>query len=90
MQYSVAEGSESVELTVVKKILNMEITFGYRTVADTATSPKDYWHVEKIVTMGKREQEKIISIPINNDEDWQPDLDFFVELYDPVLSEQVE
>jgi hypothetical protein len=35
----------------------MEITFGYRTVSDTATSPKDYEHVEKIVTMGKRDQE---------------------------------
>jgi hypothetical protein len=33
--------------------------------------------------MKKRETELKIHIPIVDDEEWEPDLDFFVELYDP-------
>lgn len=33
--------------------------------------------------MKKRETEIKIHIPIIDDDEWEPDLDFFVELYDP-------
>lgn len=32
--------------------------------------------------MKKKENELVIQIPIVDDEEWEPDLDFFVELYD--------
>jgi solute carrier family 8 (sodium/calcium exchanger) len=59
------------------------VTFGYRTVNDTAKCPKDYLHVDEVITIQKRETEKKIYIPIVDDNEWEPDLDFFVELYDP-------
>jgi len=33
--------------------------------------------------MGRKENEKKILIPIVDDVEWEPDLDFYVELYDP-------
>lgn len=34
--------------------------------------------------MQKRETEKKILIPVVDDEEWNPDSDFFVELFDPL------
>jgi len=39
--------------------------------------------MDEIITMGRKENEKKVQIPIVDDEEWEPDLDFFVELYDP-------
>jgi hypothetical protein len=41
LHYSVTESNGHVELTIIKKV-NQEMRFGYRTVSDTAVSPKDY------------------------------------------------
>ena len=35
------------------------------------------------MTLKKRETEVKIYIPIVDDDEWEPDLDFFIELYDP-------
>ena len=40
--------------------------------------------------MRKQEKEYKISIPIVDDEEWEPDLDFFVELYDAQTGEKLE
>ena len=53
----------------------------------TATSPKDYQHEDKIHTMQASENEFKFEIPIVDDEEWEPDLDFAVELYDPNTEE---
>ena len=82
LHYSVTESSGSVEITIIKKI-EMEVTIGYRTIADTAFAPKDFSHVDEHITFGPREIEKKIQIPIVDDDEWEPDLDFIVELYDP-------
>jgi solute carrier family 8 (sodium/calcium exchanger) len=74
---------------VVKKT-NQAFTFGYRTIDDSATAPKDYEAVDKTITMGKNENEMLIQIPIVDDEEWEPDLDFFVELYDPATGKVLE
>lgn len=83
LHYSVTESNGTVDITIVKNQPNAEYTFGYRTVDDSATAPKDYQHVDKIVTMKKIDKELKIEIPIVDDEEWEPDLDFLVELYDP-------
>jgi len=81
LHYSVTESNGTVDIIIEKNVGN-EFTFGYRTKNDSATSPKDYQHVDQTVTMRKQEKEYKISIPIVDDEEWEPDLDFFVELYD--------
>jgi len=59
-----------------------------RTRDDTAVSPKDYKAIDQEIKFEKREQEKKIEIPIIDDEEWNPDLEFWVELYDPTKTEQ--
>jgi solute carrier family 8 (sodium/calcium exchanger) len=82
LNYSVTESNGNVDITIIKKV-NQEITFGFRTVDDTAKAPKDYAHTEEIITMKKRDTEIHIHIPVVDDEEWQPDCDFHVELFDP-------
>lgn len=50
LHYSVTESNGTVEVTILKKKRG-EYTFGVRTVDDTATSPKDYTHQDKIITI---------------------------------------
>ena len=49
---------------------------------DTAIPESDYKPIDIRVTMNKNEHEKIIEIPIIDNEEWEPDLDFLVEIYD--------
>ena len=59
-----------------------------RTRDDTAVSPKDYQEVSTELRFGMRDTEKKIRIPIVDDEEWNPDLEFWVELFNPNLTEQ--
>lgn len=87
LHYSVTESNGHVEVTVVKKLINQELIVGVRTKDDTAIAPKDYKEVNQEIHFNKREQEKKIEIPIVDDEEWNPDLEFWVELYDPTKTE---
>ena len=69
-------------MTLVKKVPT-EITFGIRTVESTAKSGNDFKPLDEAITMDKRETERTIEIQIIDDNQWEPDLDFYVELYDP-------
>lgn len=82
LHYSVTESNGTVEVTIVKK-RKVEYTFGVRTKDMTATAPKDYETEDKIVTMKASEIEYKFEVPIVDDEEWEPDLDFAIELYDP-------
>jgi solute carrier family 8 (sodium/calcium exchanger) len=88
LHYSVTESSGHVELTVVKKVLNADLTFGIRTVDGTANAPRDYTPYDEVHTMRKRDTELNIPITIIDNTDWQPDLEFTVELYDPTTKEK--
>jgi len=44
LHYSVTESNGTVEICIVKKAIGQELTFGWRTVADSAVDPKDYEH----------------------------------------------
>jgi hypothetical protein len=80
----VTESNGTVEITIVKKV-PQDIVIGYRTVSDSATSPKDYIHTEDVIKIDKKTTETKIYIPIKDDSEWEPDLDFYVELFDPQI-----
>ena len=44
------ENNGYVELTIIKKIPNQVLTIGYRTVDDTAKCPKDYEHIDQVIS----------------------------------------
>lgn len=87
LHYSVTESNGHVEVTIVKKRLNQELVVGVRTRDDTAVSPKDYKEINETIQFGIRDHEMKIEIPIVDDEEWNPDLEFWVELYDPAKAE---
>lgn len=79
LHYSVTESSGFVEVAIVKKV-NEEMVFLVRTLDDTAKAPEDYTALHQMVSMQKHEKEKIIQIKIHDDDIWEPDKDFFIEI----------
>lgn len=82
MHYSVTESAGVMNATILKKNLNTDCTFGVRTREETAKSGKDFDQVNEVITMKKREAERQIEIRIHDNQEWQPDMDFYIELYD--------
>jgi hypothetical protein len=82
LHYSVLESSGIVSVTVIKKNLNSECSVGVRTVDDSAVEGREYDKFDEIVTFMSRDAEKTVDIVIHDNQDWQPDLIFHVELYD--------
>lgn len=85
LHYSVAEASQWVTVHV-KNYTTKDITLGIRTKDDTAVAPDDYEAINEKITV-KAENIHAQKIVIKNDEGWEPDEDFFVELYDPETKE---
>lgn len=69
-------------VTIVKKNMSADCTFGLRTKEATAKSGKDFDAIDEVFTMKKRDQEKLVEVTIHDNQDWQPDMDFYIELYD--------
>lgn len=81
--YSVTESSGTVKVRVIKKIVSDEVTVGIRTIDGTAECPKYYKAMNDVIKIQSGETEKVVEIEIIDNEEWQPDLDFYIELYDP-------
>jgi hypothetical protein len=64
------------------KRVNEEFRFGVRTVENTALEKKDYIKLDREFIMHKGRDEYSCRIVIINDDAYEPDKDFFVELYD--------
>ena len=84
LHYSVSEGAGMLRVKIQNKSGN-KFSVGVRTVDAEATSPKDYIAIDQVIDFeggrfGKKEAE--VQIKIIDDENWEPDEDFFVELYD--------
>lgn len=59
------------------------MTFGVRTFAGgSAVEGSDYEPFKETITMKTRELERTIDINIVDNNEWEPDMDFWVELYD--------
>lgn len=76
-------------VSVVKKNMNMDCTFGVKTVDGTASAGSEFHAVDEVCTMKKKEIEKTINIQIIDNHDWQPDLDFYLEIYDTKNGERL-
>ena len=82
LHYSVTESAGCLTISIVKKNPNTDYTFGVRSREGTAKAGKDFDPIDEVCTMKKREQEKIVEIKIHDNQEWQPDMDFYVDLYD--------
>jgi len=79
LHYTVVEGNKEVEITVIKRSEG-NVLFRLKTSDDTAIAGKDYTEKNEDICMKHSESERKIRIPIVDDEEWEPDKDFFVSL----------
>jgi hypothetical protein len=56
----VTESSGYVDVTIVKKMVNTELSVGVRTVDSTAKAPSDYTSFDEIVKLIKRDSESTV------------------------------
>ena len=59
------------------------------TVDGDAKSNKDYKPFDSVIEFGNGEDTKTFDVGITDDDDWEPDMDFFVQLYDPNSNEEL-
>lgn len=77
--YSVTESSGFVEVTVLKKVQD-EMLIYVRTKDDTAKAPLDYTPYSEVIKMGAKESEYTFKVEIKDDDIWEPDKDFIIEI----------
>lgn len=82
LHYSVTESAGTVKITILKKEKGVQQRVGVRTIEGTAKNERDYDEIDQIVTLKPNMDEITIDIRIHDDDEWNPDYDFYVELYD--------
>lgn len=83
LHYSVTEGSGQVELTIIRKQKDgTSFKFGVRTTKDTAHPGADYKDIDEVHEFLPADDKVIVYVPIIDNSEWEPDLNFFVEIYD--------
>lgn len=86
LHYSVVESAGHIEIAIIRKDSSAKAV-GVRTKDDNAVAGKDYIKFEDIIKFDDaNENVKTIKVGIINDDEWNPDLDFFVVLFDPTAS----
>ena len=83
------ESSGFVEITICKKV-NDELHLFVRTADETAKAPEDYEHLEREISMAKNEKETTIKVKIHDDDIWEPDKDFRVEICNKETKQKLE
>jgi solute carrier family 8 (sodium/calcium exchanger) len=81
LHYSVSEAQGHIEIQVIKKKTGEEYLVGIRTIEGEAKEQEDYIPIDEILKFEKSETTKTIKIKIVDDEGWEPDENFYVELY---------
>ena len=85
LHYSVSEAAGTLKI----KVLNKAKTAGelhVRTVDGDAKANDDYIPINEKIVFKSGQAEAEIRVKIIDDEGWEPDEDFYVELYDPVTN----
>lgn len=89
LHYSVSESAGVCTVTVGKKSANRAASFGIRTKDDAATAGKEYDPIDDAVTISANAAEQVVEIKIHDNQEWGPDLNFYVELYDTATGQRL-
>ena len=82
LHYSVSEASGTIKIKILNKT-GKKGSVRVRTIDAEAIAGDDYEAIDELLKFNEGEKEKYVSIKINDDDNWEPDEDFFVQLYDP-------
>jgi len=81
LHYSVSEASGSLRIMISNK-KGGDAKVRVRTIDAEAIAGDDYEAVNEELVFKKGETTKFVEVKINDDDNWEPDEDFFVQLYD--------
>lgn len=81
LRYSVVESSGAVRITL-QKHCEEPMKIRVRTEAGSAKSPEDYTEMDDILLLEKGVCEHEISVKVLDDEIWEPDKEFSVQICD--------
>jgi len=82
LHYSVSEASGHLKIKIMNKNPDTAKRVAIRTIDAEAIAGDDYESVDKILDFAVGQKEEYIEVKINDDNTWEPDEDFFVQLYD--------
>ena len=81
VEYSILEGDGKVDLNIMRTgDLSEPATIHYETIQGTATPEDDYIPVDSDLRFEAGESNKVVTIVIIDDNEWEPDETFFVRL----------
>lgn len=81
LHYSVSEGAGAIRIKVLNKT-GKQGEVSVKSRDDTATGGEDYEVFDQVIAFKKDEKEQEIKIKIFDDDEWEPDEDFYVDLHD--------
>lgn len=88
LHYSVSESSGKLTIVVVNK-KREQTAVRVTTVDGDAKANEDYIPFDGVLEFGKGEYTKTFDVGIKDDDNWEPDEDFFVQLYDPNSNDEL-
>ena len=88
LHYSVSEASGSIQIHVHNK-KGMASSVRVCTIDAEAKAGDDYEEVKQTLEFKAGEFVKFISVKIRDDDNWEPDEDFYVQLYNPNTMEEL-
>jgi len=83
LHYSVSEAIGKLRIHVINKVVGEQFKVGVRTRDGTAMAGDDFRGVDEVLEFGPEEHDKYIEVEILNDDLYEENEDFYVELYDP-------
>ena len=89
LHYSVSEGSGSIKVHIINKTDKAGVV-RVETIDAEATAGSDYEQLKESVYFKDGEHTKFVTIKIFDDDEWEPDEDFFVQLYEPESMKELE
>lgn len=82
LHYSVSEAIGTIKVHVIKKNKGDEFLVGVRTVDGTAEAGEDFEEIDEELDFDEDESELEVEVEIINDDVFEENEDFYVELYD--------
>lgn len=82
LHYSVSEASKSIKINVINK-KKIAGSVRVRTIDQEAYAGQDFELVDTVLNFKQGEHISFITVIINDDDNWEPDEDFWVQLYEP-------
>jgi hypothetical protein len=88
LHYSVSESSGKLSIVILNKTRQAGAVY-VSTIDGDAKAGDDYDAFQDVIKFDKGQAQTHIEVGIKDDDNWEPDEDFFVQLFDPDTKEEL-